>query len=162
MWRIESYVPIQARSSTWFYNEHLAIKDGSKERWCKIGIRRQQRRSRRRVHAIVRCSQQANEGGTSNNLGHMVGTHHHAWHCCCYWEWDCNWQGSYWGTQIFFSHPLLLLILISILVAQILCGCWGFNCANVSRNCATNYDICKMTTKVQIGNDHFLGSYFAP
>jgi len=96
------------------------------------------------------------------NLGHTVGTHHHAWHCCCYSEWDCHWQGSSWGTQNFFSHPLSLLILISILVAQILCGCWGFSCVNASRNCATNYDICKMTTKVEIGNDHFLGSYVCP
>jgi hypothetical protein len=76
-----------------------------------------------------------------------------------YWEWDCHWQGSSWGTQNFFSHPLSLLILISVLVAQILCGCWGFSCANASRNCATNYDICKMTTKVGMGNGHFLGSY---
>lgn len=78
LWRIESCVPIQARSSTRVCNKHLAIEDGSKERWCRIGIRRQQRRSRRRVHAIVRCSQQANEGRARNSLGHMVGTHHHA------------------------------------------------------------------------------------
>jgi hypothetical protein len=51
-----------------------------------------------------------------------------------------------------------LLILNSVLVAQILCGCWGFSCANALRNCATNYDICKMTTRVEIGNGHFLGS----